>query len=107
MPEITTTQLNRAVHRAVLDEPEVKKILCKVVAEQLGLDLESPHVSARVVSTTHQEGSLGTHRPRFEVELIDDHAGKPRTGIEHPADGTMSPPIAGDGSGQALPEVGA
>lgn len=106
MPEITTTNLHQTVHRAVILEAELKALAVAAVAAKLGIDTLAAHIEVQTTVYTPLTGNKGDRSPRIEVVMIDHHAGKPRAGIEHPADGTMSASIVGDGSGQPLPEVG-
>lgn len=105
MPEITTTNLNQTVHRAVILEAELRALAVAAVAAKLGLDALASHIEVKTNVYTPVHGSKGDRSPRIEVELIDHHEGKPRVGIECKADGTMAPSIVGDGTGQALPEI--
>lgn len=104
MPEITTTQLNQSVHRAVIFEAELRELAVAAVAAKLGLDALAAHIEVQTTVYTPLTGDKGDRSPRIEVVLIDNHAGKPWA-IEHLADGSMSAFIVGDGTGQALPHV--
>lgn len=52
-----------------------------------------------------------TDRTVSDVEQLDldpveaTGTGRPSTGVAHPADGTWSPEIEGDGTGDALPPI--
>lgn len=105
MATIRSKHQNRSVHQAHFDEDELKKMAVEAVAAQLGIDPTADHIHVHAVATTYMEGSLGTRRARIEVEIIDNHEGKPREGVEHVANGTLSPSITGDGSGQPLPSI--
>ena len=104
MPEVRTTYQHRTVHKAHIDENELKRIAIAAVAAKLGIDPDADHIEATAISTTHMEGSLGTRRPRIEVEIVDHHEVKPQP-VQHPADGSMSPPISANGSGRPLPVI--
>jgi hypothetical protein len=105
MPEITTTRVNQTVYRAAILEAELKSLAVAAVAAKAGLDVMSSHIETRATVTSRQEGSLGDRRVVIEVELIDRHGDRPSVGMECPADGSLSAPIVGDGSGLALPEI--
>ncbi|UGA37789.1 hypothetical protein JOS77_28210 [Chromobacterium haemolyticum] len=64
---------NRTVHTANVDEADLHALALKAVAESVGLDPAAQNLVVRIYSTTHQEGSLGTSKPRVVVEIIEDH----------------------------------
>jgi hypothetical protein len=97
--------MNQTVYRATILQAELEALAVAAVAAKAGIDTTAPHIKTRAIVTTRQEGGLCVRRTVVEVELIDQHEGKPWAAIEHPADGSVSPPIVGDGSGEALPEV--
>lgn len=105
MPEVRTVYQHRTAHYAYIDEKELERLAIAAVAAKLGIDASADHIKATAIVTTHVEGSLGTRRARIEVEILDNHEGKPREGVEHVANGTLSPSITGDGSGQPLPSI--
>lgn len=85
MPEITTTNLNQTVHRAVILEAELRALAVAAVAAKLGLDVLASHIEVKTNVYTPVHGPKGDRSPRIEVELIDHHEGKPCVGIESKA----------------------
>ena len=71
--KVHSDRQNRTVHKAHVDEADLHRLALHAVAGQLGLVPDAANLSVRVYSTTHQEGSLGTSKPRIEVEIIEAH----------------------------------
>jgi hypothetical protein len=95
MPEIVSTHTNMTVHKACFYEPELKLLAERVLLEKLGLDSTAPGVDVR--AAVKGDGYI-----QIEFVVTHNHVAC----VESPADGSLSSAIEGDGSGQALPEVG-
>lgn len=76
---VSSDRQNRTVHRAQVDEKELHRLVLHAVAGQLGLVPDAANLTVRVYSTAYQEGSLGTSKPRIEVEIIEAHGAESQT----------------------------
>lgn len=73
---IQTRKQHRDVHCVRLNQDDALRIIAERMAEQLGVNLDSPAVSYRAYITSNST-STG-YRYEVAVEIIDDHDEKPR-----------------------------
>lgn len=74
---INSIRQNRTVHTCRVDADALVKLAREAVAKQLGLDIESAHLTVRASTSTYQEGSLATSKPCVQVEIIEHHGSEP------------------------------
>lgn len=74
--KINTAHQNRDVHTVTVDEDVALRIVSERAAEKLGLQLDGVGVTWRAYFSS-RDTSTGV-RHDIKVEIIDDHAAKPR-----------------------------
>lgn len=76
-PEVRSERKNVTVHKAVFYEKDLHDLVTQAVGLSVGVPWRVPWVHIHIYSSTHQDGSLGTHKPCVHIELTVDHDKEP------------------------------
>ena len=69
---IRTSETNQRQHHVYLDEPQLRSILAKLIADQVGVDLHAKNVALNVSFGTSGIGSLGPTSYHARITITED-----------------------------------